>query len=102
MGIDVRLPIGAMFTLLGILLGVYGIVAPDQRSGGANGVNINLWWGLCLLVFGVACLTLAIRAHVKLTKSTPRPSGSDDAHDREYDAAYRSPSSQHGARSDIV
>ncbi|HET7564794.1 MAG TPA: hypothetical protein VFJ96_07350 [Gemmatimonadaceae bacterium] len=102
MGIDVRLPIGAMFTLLGILLGVYGIVAPDQRSGGANGVNINLWWGLCLLVFGVACLTLAIRAHVKLTKSTPRPSGSDDAHGREYDAAYRSPSPQQDARSDSV
>ena len=51
MGLDIRWPIGLMFTLIGVLLTGYGAVkASDSMS---LGININLIWGACLLVFGL-------------------------------------------------
>ena len=52
MGLDIRTPIGAMFTILGAILSVYGFLT----SGDADlyrhslGLNVNLWWGLVLLL----------------------------------------------------
>ena len=54
MGLDIRWPIGLMFTLIGVLLTVYGVVqrtaATIQVAG--SSVNIDLIWGVVLLVFG--------------------------------------------------
>lgn len=62
-GLDIRVPIGALFTALGLLIGGYGLVAPESSAGhGAAGININLWWGLVMLVFGVLML-LGSRRH---------------------------------------
>ena len=61
---DIRAPIGGLFTLLGLMLVGYGLVAPD-RTGAATlsaGTNVNLWWGLVLLAFGIFMLLLARRA----------------------------------------
>jgi ABC-type Na+ efflux pump permease subunit len=59
MGLDIRWPIGLMFTLIGVLLAAFGVVrAGDSVS---LGININLVWGLVLLVFGIFMLTGAIR-----------------------------------------
>ncbi len=54
MGLDIRWPIGLMFSLVGALLIVQGIItggdtAMYQRS---LGININLIWGAVLLIFG--------------------------------------------------
>jgi len=62
MGLDLRLPIGLYFTILGLLLGAYGILtnsntAMYQRS---LGMNINLAWGAVLLIFGLAMLIPAL------------------------------------------
>ncbi|MCX6867398.1 MAG: hypothetical protein NTV46_14470 [Verrucomicrobia bacterium] len=62
MGLDLRLPIGIYFTILGLLLGAYGILTSSntamyQRS---LGMNINLAWGAVLLVFGLAMLIPAL------------------------------------------
>jgi hypothetical protein len=60
MGLDIRTPIGAMFTILGAILSVYGFLT----SGDAElyrhslGLNVNLWWGLVLLLFGIVMLLL--------------------------------------------
>jgi len=79
MGLDIRLPIGMMFSLLGALLVIYGFVTqPDSQlaitTGGLSGItdssiyksslglNVNLWWGLVLLVFGAVMLFFALRA----------------------------------------
>jgi hypothetical protein len=62
MKLDVRLPIGLMFTLFGLLLVVYGAVADRAIYARSLGVNINLWWGLVLLAFGVVMLAFAGRA----------------------------------------
>ncbi|MCZ8011592.1 MAG: hypothetical protein ACK6DR_10520 [Gemmatimonas sp.] len=63
-GMDLRLPIGGLFVVLGVILGTYGIMtngdtAMYERSAG---VNINLVWGGVMLAFGALFLALARRA----------------------------------------
>ena len=54
MGLDIRWPIGLMFTLIGVLLTGYGAV--KGASAVSLGYNINLIWGAVLLVFGMLML----------------------------------------------
>jgi hypothetical protein len=63
MGLDIRWPIGLMFTLLGVLLIGYGVV--KSAASFSLGININLIWGVVLLVFGVGMLIGAIRGNKK-------------------------------------
>ena len=58
-GLDIRAPIGGLFTVLGGMLAGYGLFASGSRS---SGVNVNLWWGLVMLVFGIVLLLMARRA----------------------------------------
>ena len=59
MGLDIRWPIGLMFTLIGVLLIGYGAV--NSADSLRLGMNINLIWGVVLLIFGVLMLFGAIR-----------------------------------------
>ena len=59
MGLDIRWPIGLMFTLIGALLVVFGLTKADQSI--MLNININLIWGAVLLVFGVLMLLGAIK-----------------------------------------
>jgi len=59
MQLDLRLPIGWMFTVVGLLLVGYGLLADRAIYARSLGVNVNLWWGLVLLLFGVCMLALA-------------------------------------------
>ena len=54
MGLDIRLPIGAMFSIIGAILALYGTIAPDRSK--ALGLNVNLIWGACILAFGAVLL----------------------------------------------
>lgn len=56
MGLDIRTPLGAMFTVLGLLLAGFGLMSDPAIYQRSLGIRINLWWGLVLLVFGVAML----------------------------------------------
>jgi len=58
MGLDIRWPIGLMFSLIGAMLVVFGLAKGDQSV--SLGININLIWGAVLLVFGVLMLLGAI------------------------------------------
>jgi hypothetical protein len=62
--LDIRLPIGALFTVLGALLAGYGLATAGSRDLYARSlsVNVNLWWGLVLLLFGALMLWGAARA----------------------------------------
>jgi hypothetical protein len=62
MKLDLRLPIGLMFTIFGAMLTGYGLVSGDAIYARSLGINVNLWWGLVLLAFGLVMLGLAIRA----------------------------------------
>ena len=59
MKLDVRLPIGLMFSVFGLLLVVYGLAADAAIYARSLGVNVNLWWGLVLLAFGLVMLAFA-------------------------------------------
>ena len=67
MGLDLRWPIGLMFSLIGVLLVVYGLATNGNSEMYARslGLNVNLVWGLVLLVFGTAMLVLAWRGSRK-------------------------------------
>lgn len=73
MNLDVRLPIGLMFSIFGLLLVVYGLASDpgiyEQRS---LGINVNLGWGVVLLGFGAAMLGLALRARRRERRLTSR------------------------------
>jgi hypothetical protein len=62
MRFDLRLPIGLMFSLVGLLLTGFGLVSDDAIYARSLGVNVNLWWGLVLLAFGLVMLGLAVRS----------------------------------------
>ena len=69
MGLDIRWPIGLMFSLVGVLMVIYGMVSDPATYQRSLGININLWWGLILLVFGGFMLFMAWRAQ----KQAPPP-----------------------------
>jgi ABC-type Fe3+-siderophore transport system permease subunit len=61
MNLDLRLPIGLLFTLVGALLTIFGLVSDKAIYARSLGINVNLWWGLVLLLFGIVMLVLALR-----------------------------------------
>jgi hypothetical protein len=56
MGLDIRLPIGLMFSIIGAVLAAYGAIESEKSQ--ALGLNANLIWGACILAFG-ALMTVA-------------------------------------------
>ena len=65
MNLDVRWPIGGMFSIFGVILAGYGVLSDRAIYARSLGINVNLWWGLVLLMFGLAMLALAIRTERK-------------------------------------
>jgi len=59
MGLDIRWPIGLMFTLIGVLLTGFGAIKKSDST--SIDININLIWGVVLLVFGVLMLLGAMK-----------------------------------------
>jgi len=61
MGLDIRWPIGLMFSIIGVLLVVYGAITGSDAElyKRSLGMNVNLGWGLLLLAFGLLMLLSA-------------------------------------------
>jgi len=58
--VDIRIPIGLMFSVMGVLITVFGFLTKSdstmyQRS---LGINVNLVMGVVMLVFGLVMLFL--------------------------------------------
>ena len=70
MRLDIRIPIGLLFSILGGILTLYGAFTDDALYQRSLGVNINLWWGLALLIFGGFMLVLARRSARNSTRTT--------------------------------
>jgi uncharacterized membrane protein HdeD (DUF308 family) len=58
MKLDIKLPIGLLFSIFGLILVVYGIFTGTDSAMYAKslGVNINLFTGIIMLIFGVLML----------------------------------------------
>jgi len=61
MGLDIRTPIGLMFTIVGALLLAYGLASDPALYARSLGLNVNAIWGGVLLVFGGIMLALGRR-----------------------------------------
>jgi hypothetical protein len=61
---DLRLPSGLFFTLLGLILVGMGVFAPETRAA-LTDANVNLYSGLGMLAFGAFLLIMAKRASGK-------------------------------------
>jgi multisubunit Na+/H+ antiporter MnhG subunit len=60
MHLDIRIPIGLMFLIIGAILAVFGLAPnPDLYHMHSLGINVNLGWGCVLLAFGLFMLMLA-------------------------------------------
>ena len=66
MGFDIRIPIGFLFTCLGALLVLFGLFTMGSSIYEHSlGININLIWGLVLLLFGLTMLGLVLRSRLR-------------------------------------
>ncbi len=61
MGLDIRIPVGLMFAIIGAILVVYGLVGDARIYQASLGINVNLWWGAVLLAFGLVMFYLGKR-----------------------------------------
>ncbi|HXR08211.1 MAG TPA: hypothetical protein VN765_12825 [Candidatus Acidoferrum sp.] len=81
MGLDIRWPIGLMFSLIGALLTGYGAMTGSDTAlyKRSLDININLYWGLLLLVFGLLMLLLAWRGKSRYQTPDAKPTGTTPA-----------------------
>ncbi|HEX4230178.1 MAG TPA: hypothetical protein VHZ07_16000 [Bryobacteraceae bacterium] len=58
---DLRVPTGILFALLGVVLLAYTAISPGARAPLDANINVNLWSGIALLLFGGCLLWLSRR-----------------------------------------
>jgi multisubunit Na+/H+ antiporter MnhG subunit len=80
MDLDLRIPMGLLFTIVGAMMTIYGFFTRGSEIYARSaGMNINLIWGLVMLVFGVTMYTLGRRADKRprapQTRNAARPLG---------------------------
>jgi len=75
MGLDIRLPIGLMFTIIGLLLAGFGLLGDKSIYERSLGMNVNLWWGLVMLAFGIVMLVLGRRGSSAMRPAETAPEG---------------------------
>jgi len=74
MNLDLRIPLGLMFTLTGVILTAFGFATRGRVDLYARslGIDANLWWGMVLLVFGLIMLFLGRRGQIRMEKEPPK------------------------------
>jgi len=61
--VDIRIPIGLMFSIIGVIISILGIVtmSNSEMYEKSLGVNVNLFMGVLMLIFGLVMLFFALR-----------------------------------------
>jgi len=65
MKFDLRLPIGILFSIYGLLLTIYGLISNKEQYARSLGINVNLVWGIVMLIFGLVMFFFARRGAKK-------------------------------------
>jgi hypothetical protein len=73
MKLDIRVPLGLLFAVLGLLLAIFGAAGQKDLYARSLGVNVNLWWGLVLLLFGICMFLFGRRGQARAAHSDPAP-----------------------------
>jgi hypothetical protein len=63
--LDVRKPVAILFLLMGGLLASFGIMSPGTRSEVAPGFNVNLVWGVALMLFAAVLFLVSLVSREK-------------------------------------
>ena len=67
---DIRFPIGLLFTIIGVLITIFGLATRGAEIYARSlGININIYSGICLTIFGVIMLAMALNAQKKGKKT---------------------------------
>ncbi len=61
MGLDIRIPIGLLFTIVGGLLALFGVLGSKAIYARSLGMNVNLIWGAVLLLVGILFVVAGMR-----------------------------------------
>jgi hypothetical protein len=73
---DIRRLIGALFCLYAVILLALGIFGSHTIKNKADGINIDLWTGLGMLIFGILMLVWAFTRPVMPEPPETRGQGS--------------------------
>ena len=73
MKLDIRLPLGLLFLVFGLLLSGFGLMSDKALYQRSLHVNINFWWGIVLLAFGLVMLVLGRRSQRRLVSASSGP-----------------------------
>jgi hypothetical protein len=52
MNVDLRFPLGLLFFVFGVMLTLFGLFTDRATYERSLYINVNLWWGLVMLLFG--------------------------------------------------
>ena len=82
MGLDIRLPIGGMFATVGLIITLFGLLTGNRADiyHVSLGININLWWGMILFLFGAAMLFFGWRGTRSGVDDTSAPPSDEAPH----------------------
>ena len=76
MRLDIRIPLGLLFLVVGALLTAFGATSDNALYSRSLNINVNLWWGAVLVVFGAIMVALGRRGHrraIQASASTAAP-----------------------------
>jgi hypothetical protein len=81
MRLDLRIPMGLMFTMVGAILTAFGLATRERTDLYVKslGIDANLWWGIVLLVFGIVMLTMGRRGQRRIHDQEQEDAPSEDA-----------------------
>lgn len=92
---DIRRIIGGLFLLYGVLLTIAGIVDGSAAEKKAAGIDINIWTGLAMALFGLLMLAWMKLRPLEVEPEVRREEDAEGAEPREADARVAT-----GARAD--
>jgi hypothetical protein len=81
MGLDIRIPLGLIFLILGGIMAIFGLFTHGDTTLYARSLNIdlNLTWGSIMFVFGAIMFFVGRRQKWQNDPVNPRPWEAGDA-----------------------
>ena len=75
MGLDIRIPLGMIFLIIGGIMSIFGLISRGNSDLYARslGVNLNLTWGVIMFVFGLVMFIVGKRQKWQDDPVNPRP-----------------------------
>ena len=74
MGLDIRIPLGLIFLIVGGMMSLYGLFTRGSAIYEKSlGVNLNLGWGLLMFIFGMVMFLIGRRQKWQDDPVNPRP-----------------------------